>query len=64
MSSWFGMLVIIAGLWLVAAVARGVIDGVNWLIDALVREPRERERLARRTREWNERKRQQQDVES
>jgi hypothetical protein len=64
MSSWFGMLVIVAGLWLGAVVARGVIDGVNWLIDVLVREPREREKLARRTREWKEKKRQQQDIES
>jgi len=47
---WLDLLILIGAIYLVIVLGRGLIDFVNWLLDVFIREPRERQRLARRAR--------------
>lgn len=42
--SWAGMLILLAGIWLVVILVRGFVDFAYWLYDVLVVEPRDRKR--------------------
>jgi len=40
--SWAGILVLLAGIWLIVILIRGLMDFVSWLYETVVVEPRER----------------------
>jgi hypothetical protein len=40
--SWAGILVVLAGIWLLVILIRGLVDFISWLYEVLVIEPRER----------------------
>lgn len=47
---WLDLLILLGAIYLVIVLGRGLIDFINWLLDVFIREPRERQRLARRAR--------------
>jgi len=49
--SWVGWCILCAAVYVGYLLLRAAIDGVNWLLNTLVREPREREQLRKLARE-------------
>jgi regulator of sirC expression with transglutaminase-like and TPR domain len=43
--SWIGWCIIFAAIYAGYLLLRATIDGINWMLDTFVREPREREKL-------------------
>lgn len=49
--SWIGWCIVFAAIYAGYLLLRATIDGINWMLDAFVREPREREKLRKLARE-------------